>query len=88
MAKSKNPLYVVKSNGVDVEEAVNYLDLLLKKLNLDALVPIVQALVDTLFQEVKSYPMFLEVKKIFDQIFDTLITMLFEIQQKLTAKKI
>lgn len=88
MAKSKNPLYVVKSNGVDVEEAVNYLDLILKKFNLDALIPVVQALVDTIFQGVKSYPMFLEAKKVFDQLFDRLITLLFEIQQKLTAKKI
>ena len=86
MAKSKNPLYVVKNNGVDVEEAVSYLDLILKKLNLDALIPVVQAIVDTLFQEVKSYPMFLEVKKIFDQVFDQLITLLFEIQQKLNKK--
>lgn len=88
MAKTKNPLYVVKNNGQDVETALNYFDLLLKKFNLDALIPIVQTLVDMLFQGVKSYPMFLEVKKVFDQIFDKLITLLFEIQQKLTAKKI
>ena len=88
MAKTKNPLYVVKNNGQDVETALNYFDLLLKKFNLDALIPIVQTLVDMLFQGVKSYPMFLEVKKVFDQIFDNLINLLFEIQQKLTAKKI
>ncbi len=88
MGKTKNPLYVIKNNGQDVETAVNYFDLILKKLNLDALIPVIQAIVDTLFQGVKTYPMFLEVKKIFDQIFDKLITLLFELQQKLTAKKI
>lgn len=88
MVKSKNPLYVIKNNGVDVEEAVNILDLVLKKLNLDALIPVLQAIVDTLFQEVKSYPMFLAAKKIFDDLFDAIINFLFEIQQKLVAKKI
>lgn len=29
--KSSNPLYVVRNNGVDVEEANNFIDMLLKK---------------------------------------------------------
>ncbi len=86
MSKSKNPLYVVSKNGVDVEAANNIVEMLLKKLNLDALIPVLNAIVDTLFQSVTSYPIFIEVKKVFDRIFEQIINLLFELQMKFTKK--
>ncbi len=87
MSKAKNPLYVVKNNGKDVEEANSMIDLILKKLNLDALIPVLEAFVEAMLSQVQSYPMFIEVKKIFDQLFDQIITILFELQQKFMSKK-
>ncbi|MCK6594220.1 MAG: hypothetical protein L6Q33_03400 [Bacteriovoracaceae bacterium] len=88
MAKTKNPLYVVKNNGVDVEVAISFFDLMLKKFNLEAIVPIFEAVVQAILSEVNSYPVFLEVKKMLDLFFEQFIGILFEIQQKLMAKKI
>lgn len=88
MAKTKNPLYVVKNNGVDVEEAMSFFDLVIKKFNLEAVVPIFEAVIQAILSEVTSYPVFVEVKKMLDQFFEQFIGILFEIQQKLMAKKI
>ena len=88
MGKTKNPLYVVKNNGVDVEEAMSFFDLVFKKFNLEAVVPIFEAIIQALLSEVSTYPVFVEVKKMLDQFFEQFIGILFEIQQKLMAKKI
>lgn len=84
--KSINPLYVVKKNGVDVEEANGLLELILKKTGLDKMVPMLDAFFQILLSEVQSYAVFIEVKKMFDLVFNKIIEIIFQIQQ-MTAKK-
>ncbi len=86
--KSTNPIYVVSNNGVDVEEAKNFLDLLLKKTGIDKLLPILESILNILLSEVKSYPVFIEVKKMFDKLFEQFISALFFIQQKINSNKL
>lgn len=81
-----NPLYVVRNNGVDVEAATGLLDLLLKKTGIDKFIPLLESLMAILMAQVQSYPVFIEVKKLMDKIFEKVIEILFQIQQ-LTAKK-
>lgn len=88
MSGSKNPLYVVTNNGVDVEAASNLLDLLLKKTGLDQLIPILENIMSMLLSQVNSYPMFMEVKKIFDAIFEKVIELMFQAQQMMNKKKV
>ena len=79
--KNSNPLYVVSKNGVDVEAANSILDLLLKKTGLDQIIPVLENIMAILLSQVNSYPMFLEVKKVFDAIFDKAIELMFQAQQ-------
>ncbi len=88
MSGSKNPLYVVTNNGVDVEAANSLLDLLLKKTGLDQLIPILENIMSILLSQVNSYPMFMEVKKIFDAIFEKVIELMFQAQQMMNKKKV
>lgn len=85
--KSSNPLYVVSSNGVDVEAANSILDLILKKTGLDQMIPILENIMQILLSQVNSYPMFIEVKKIFDAIFEKVIELMFQAQQLMQKKK-
>ncbi|AUN98448.1 hypothetical protein DOM21_08920 [Bacteriovorax stolpii] len=85
--KSSNPLYVVSNNGVDVEAANSILDLILKKTGLDQLIPILESIMQMFLSQVTSYPMFLEVKKIFDAIFEKAIELMFQAQQLMQKKK-
>lgn len=84
--QSTNPLYVVRNNGVDVEEASGILDLILKKTGLDKMLPILETFFQLLLSQVQTYPVFLEVKKLYDQVFEKVIELIFQIQQ-LTQKK-
>ena len=84
--KSSNPLYVVRKNGVDVEEASGILELILKKTGLDKLIPMMETFMHILLSQVENYAIFMEVKKILDQIFNKVIEIIFQIQQ-MTAKK-
>jgi hypothetical protein len=84
--KSSNPLYVVRNNGVDVEAANGILELLLKKTGIDKLLPILETFMQLIFSQVQSYPVFMEVKKMFDKVFEKVIEILFQLQQ-LTQKK-
>ena len=88
MSDNKNPLYVVTNNGVDVEAANSLLDLLLKKTGLDQLIPILENILSMLLSQVNSYPMFMEVKKIFDALFEKIIELMFQVQQMMNKKKI
>jgi hypothetical protein len=87
MSISKNPLYMVNKNGVDVESANGLLELLLKKTGLDKLIPILESFVNILFSEVENYAMFMEVKKIYDKVFEKIIELIFSIQQMTAQKK-
>mgnify|MGYP003393141551 CR=1 FL=1 len=62
----KNPLYVVK--GQQVEQAKNLFDLFVKKFDLEPVVAFLQQLLTMLLAQVQSYPVFLAVKGIVDQI--------------------
>lgn len=62
----KNPLYVVK--GQNVEEAKNLIDLVVKKLNLDPLVTMLQNLFQMILENIKDYPTFLAMKKMLDNL--------------------
>ncbi len=84
--KSTNPLYVVRNNGVDVEAANGILELLLKKTGLDKMVPMLEAVMEMILSQVQSYAVFIEVKKMFDKLFEKVIELIFQIQQ-MTAKK-
>lgn len=86
--KSGNPLYVVRKNGVDVEEASGLLELILKKTGLDKMIPILESFVQILFSEVQSWAIFIEVKKMFDLIFNKVIEIIFQIQQMTQKRKI
>ena len=86
--KSTNPLYVVSKNGVDVEAASGILELLLKKTGLDKLMPMLQLALDMILSQVQSYAVFIEVKKMFDQLFEKSIELLFQIQQLTQKKKV
>ncbi len=85
---SGNPLYVVRNNGVDVEEASSLLDLFLKKMGLDQVVTLLENLLSVILSQVSSYPVFMEVKKVFDQLFEKLIELMFQAQQLMSKSKI
>lgn len=84
--KSTNPLYVVRNNGVDVESANGILELLMKKTGLDKIMPMLETFMQIILSQVQSYAVFIEVKKMFDQLFEKVIELIFQIQQ-MTAKK-
>ncbi|MDD4974191.1 MAG: hypothetical protein PHY93_07550 [Bacteriovorax sp.] len=86
--KSTNPLYVVRNNGVDVEEASGILELILKKTGLDRMIPILESFIQIILSQVESYAVFIEVKKMFDQIFNKVIEVIFQIQQMTQKKKV
>jgi len=80
--------YVVRNNGVDVEAANSILEFILKKTGLDQIIPVLENIMALLLSQVTSYPMFLEVKKIFDAIFDKVIELMFEAQNFMQKKKV
>ena len=61
-SKPKNPLYVVKGNNV--MEASNIIDMLVKKFGLEPVINIIKMLLE----QVKSYPMLVEVNKIIEDL--------------------
>ncbi len=63
--KQKNPLYVVK--GQNVEQAKNFFDMLVKKLELEPVINFLQSMITMLLEQVKSYPTFVLVKNMIDQ---------------------
>lgn len=72
--KQKNPLYVVK--GQNVEQAKNFFDMLIKKLELEPLLNFIQSMLTMLLEQVKSYPTFLLVKNLVDQWMAQLVPLL------------
>ena len=83
--KSTNPLYVVRKNGVDVEEASGIIDLILKKTGIDKILPILESIMAMLMAQVQSYAMFMEVKKIMDSVFEKFIDLVFQAQQMMNS---
>ena len=64
--KNKNPLYVVK--GKDVQEAKDIFDLVIKKLNLEPVVQIIQNILQMILENIKTYPSFLAMKGLLDEL--------------------
>ncbi len=64
--KHKNPLYVVK--GKDVQEAKDIFDLVIKKLNLEPMVQFLQNMLKMILENIKSYPTFLAMKNLLDEL--------------------
>ena len=85
--KSSNPLYVVRNNGVDVEAANGFIDLLLKKTGIDQIIPVLENLLAILLSQVNSYPMFMEIKKMYDRLFEKMIELMFHLQTLMNSKK-
>lgn len=85
--KNSNPHYVVRNNGVDVEAANSIIDLILKKTGLDQIIPVLENIMALILSQVTSYPMFLEVKKMFDAIFEKVIELMFQAQNLMQKKK-
>jgi hypothetical protein len=84
--KNSNPLYVVRNNGVDVEAANSILDLILKKTGLDQIIPVLENIMSLILSQVTSYPMFMEVKKMFDALFEKVIELMFQAQNLMQKK--
>ncbi len=82
-----NPLYVVRKNGVDVEQASGLIDLILKKTGIDKIMPILENIFAILLSQVQSYAMFIEVKKIMDAILERVVVLIFNAQQMMSKKK-
>ncbi len=80
-----NPLYVVRKNGVDVEEASGLIDLLLKKTGIDKVLPILENIFAILLSQVQSYAMFIEVKKFTDAIMEKVVEVIFNAQQMMNS---
>ena len=85
--KSTNPLYVVRNNGVDVEEANGILELILKRSGLDKMIPLLESFFEMILSQVQSYAVFIEIKKMYDQVFEKMIELIFQIQQMTQKKK-
>lgn len=66
-------LYFVKKNGIDVEVAQNFLELVLKKTGLEPVIAILNQLFEMLFANISSYAVFVEVKKKVDEILSLII---------------
>jgi hypothetical protein len=64
--KNQNPLYVVK--GDQVEQAENFLDMMIKKLNLEPLLELMMNLFKMMMENVTSYPVFAVVKELLDHL--------------------
>jgi hypothetical protein len=86
--KAKNPLYVVRNNGVDVESASGLIDMLLKKTGIDTILPVLESILEMILSQVQTYPVFIEVKKMFDKLFEKMIELIFQIQQMTSKSKI
>lgn len=63
-ARNKNPLYVVK--GDQVQAADNFIDMLIKKLNLEPFIELMMGMFKMLLENVSSYPMFVVIKEMLD----------------------
>lgn len=68
--KNQNPLYVVKDDHV--EQASGIFDLLMKKFNLTGLVDILNAFFNVLFENVKTYAVFVAISEFVDLIVEKL----------------
>lgn len=64
--KTKNPLYVIK--GKDVLEAKGIFDLVIKKLNLEPLLQVLQNILKMLLDQVKTWESFIAVKTYMDEL--------------------
>jgi hypothetical protein len=84
--KTPNPLYVVSKNKKDVEEASNFLDLILKKTGIDKVIPVLETIISLILSQVETYPVFIEVKKMFDKLFEKFIEILFQVQNMMPKK--
>ncbi len=86
--KSTNPLYVIRNNGLDVEEANGLLELLLKRSGLDKMIPLLESFFELILSQVQTYAIFIEIKKMYDQVFEKIIELVFQIQQMTQKKKV
>jgi hypothetical protein len=76
--KNKNPLYVVK--GKTVQEADGLMDLILKKLNLEPLITILQKVFQLLLKQVTNYSTFIVVKKTLDEMLTKVVMVMGRVQ--------
>jgi hypothetical protein len=74
--KKTNPLYVVSKNGKDVESVKNFLQLFLKKTGLDQVMIVLQTIIDMLLAQVQTYAVFIEVKKVIDNLLTSVLAIL------------
>ncbi len=67
-SKNSNPLYVVKDK--DVHMVNNWIELLIKKWNLEPLFQMLMQIFQSLLDQVQTYPVFVMVKTLIDQWMD------------------
>ena len=66
--KNKNPLYVIK--GKNVEQANSFLDLIIKKLDLEEAINIFKNIVSILLSQVQTYAVFESVTKFVNDLLE------------------
>jgi hypothetical protein len=71
--KTKNPLYVVK--GKEVQEAFGIFDLVVKKLNLEPVIRVLESILKMLLEQVKTWETFIAVKKFMDEMIESALQM-------------
>ncbi|WP_417335012.1 hypothetical protein [Halobacteriovorax marinus] len=74
MSKSTNPLYHVSNDGRDVEHVNNIFELLIKKFGLTPVIDFLESMFQFMLDEVKSYPIFLLLKDMLDQIIEKMLS--------------
>lgn len=76
ITKKLNPLYVVSKNGKDVESAANLFDVFLKRTGLDQVINVLEIVLAELLAQVKSYAVFIEVKKMIDNLLSAILAII------------
>jgi len=66
--KNKNPLYVVK--GKNVEEANSFLDLIIKKLDLEEAITVFKNIFSLLLAQIQTYAVFESVTKFLNDLIE------------------
>lgn len=81
MSKKKNPLYVVTNKGKDVETALNFFDVLIKKFNLQPVIELLKVFLNILNENVKSYATFVAMKKWVEELLAPLMLLMAKFQK-------
>lgn len=74
--KTANPLYAVTDKGTTIEEASSLMDYVIKKFGLKPYLEMLENLLMILLNQVKTYAIFLALKKMIDEMIEKLVQLL------------